>query len=177
MEPLIAPTSSPTTTLSLSPTSEPTQDPALCCLDTDYSTTNYFNCESGTLPAAPIASCATCVAYQCIDWDVGSAANAVREAEYFSQTNDSVYFGVASYSNSSSSGGLCFRVSSPSIDRDVIVQIVDQGFGVDSGNINIQVADGGFGQADACTVESTTMPQFLGPASLWGVGNFNSHKT
>ena len=151
------------------PATSPTLDPTLCCSGTDYSKINYYNCESGVLPLAPISTCATCVAYQCIDWTLGSAANAAREADYFAQTGDSVYFGVGSYSNRTSYAGLCLRVSSASIDRDLIVQIVDQGYGLDSGNINLQVGDGGFGGTDACTIESTTMPQFAGPGTNWGV--------
>ena len=161
--------SSPTLLPTSAPTFEPTLDPTLCCLSTDYSQTDFHNCESGVISSGPIASCATCVAYQCIDWDIGSAANTAREAEYFAQTGDKVYFGVAAYSNRTTSAGLCYRVTSPSIDRDLIVQIVDRGYGTDTGNINLQMADGGFGPSDACTIESTSMPQFTGTAAVWGV--------
>ena len=161
----IVPSSSPTE----QPSAAPTLDSSLCCLTTDYSQTDFHNCESGVISSGPIASCATCVAYQCIDWDIGSAANTAREAEYFAQTGDQVYFGVAAYSNRTTSAGLCYRVTSPSIDRDLIVQIVDAGYGTDTGNINLQMADGGFGPSDACTFESTSMPQFTGTAAVWGV--------
>ena len=169
------PTAAPAIEPSNSPTPPPTLNPALCCLSTDYSQSDFFNCESGVIANTPIASCAACVAYQCIDWSIGSAANTAREAEYFAQTGDSVYFGVASYSNVTTSAGLCYRVTSPSIDRDLIVQIVDMGYGVNNGNINLQMADGGFGPSDACTIESTSMPQFTGSAAVWGVSKLIDH--
>ena len=152
----------------LIPVSAPTLDPALCCMNTDYSKTNYLNCASG-VTTTPIATCASCVAYQCIDWNVGSKGNAAREAAYFAQTGDSVYFGVGSYSNRTTSAGLCYRVKSPAIDRDLIVQILEMGYGTNTGNVNLQVGDGGFGTSHACTSESTTTPMFSGTGTAWGV--------
>ena len=167
-----APNFIPTMYPSVIPTIAPTMDASLCCLSTDYSQTDFHNCESGIITSGPIASCSTCVAYQCIDWDIGSTANQAREAEYFAQTGDKVYFGVAAYSNRTTSAGLCYRVSSPAwLERDLIVQIVDAGSGPDTGNINLQMGDGGFGYSDACTMESTSMPQFTGTAAVWGVLN------
>jgi len=145
-------------------------DQTLCCSTTDYSTTNYLSCTNGKdYPTAPISSWSTCVSYQCIDWTVGSSANAAREADFLATTGQSVYFGVGSYSGVSNSGGLCYRIKTNSIDRDLIVQIVNSGTDVVSGNVDVQIGDGGFGLYSACTIDSTKMPQFDGLASVWGV--------
>jgi hypothetical protein len=145
-------------------------DQSLCCDSTDYSNSNYLFCVNGKdFPTTPISSCATCVSYQCIDWTVGSKANKAREASFYSETGQSVYFAVGSYGSNPSGGGLCYRISSNSIDRDIILQVVNYGTDVPLGNFDVQISDGGFGIYNACTQESTTMPQFDGPASLWGV--------
>lgn len=145
-------------------------DQSLCCDTTDYSKSNYLYCINGKdFPTNPVSSCATCVSYQCIDWTVGSKANKAREASFFSATGQSVYFAVGSYGSNPSGGGLCYRLSSDSIDRDIILQVVNFGTDVPLGNFDVQISDGGFGIYNACTQESTKMPQFDGPASLWGV--------
>jgi len=145
-------------------------DDSLCCGTTDYSNTDYLSCINGKdFPTAPISSCSTCVSYQCIDWTVGSAANAAREADFLAKTGQKIFFGVGSYSGDAASGGLCYRITTNSIDRDLIVQIVNYGSDVPNGNVDLQVGDGGFGLYDACTSESTKMPQFDGLRSAWGV--------
>ena len=147
------------------------QQLALCCADTDYSKTNFLYCANGKdFSSAPISSCASCVSYQCIDWTFGSAANTVREATFFQETNEKVYFGVGSYSSANTDpGGLCYRITTSSLDRDLIVQIVNSGGDVSNGNVDLQTGDGGFGYYDACTQEDTKMPQFSGTATAWGV--------
>ena len=146
-------------------------EPTLCCGKTDYSSTNYLTCSNGKdYSTAPIASCATCVSYQCIDWTFGSSANAAREASFFAETGQNVYFGVASYSKANRiEAGLCYRITARNIDRDLIVQIVNRGSDVLDGNVDLQTGDGGFGLYNACTQETTKMPQFSGAASNWGV--------
>jgi hypothetical protein len=146
-------------------------DRSLCCDGSDYSNTNFYNCINGKdFQTTPIASCATCVAYQCIDWTVGSASNAAREASYLAMTGESVYFGVGSYGSNQFAGGLCYRMTTSSIDRDLIVQVVNYGSDVPVGNFDLQVSDGGFGLFDACTPASTKMPQFDSSEAAWGVG-------
>lgn len=143
----------------------------LCCETTDYSKTNYLYCTNGNnYAAAPITSCATCVSYQCIDWTFGSTANAQREASFLARTGQNVYFGVASYSSANPTpGGLCYRITTNNLNRDLIVQIVNAGGDVPNGNVDLQTGDGGFGLFGACTISSTTMPQFSGTAAVWGV--------
>jgi len=146
-------------------------DKRFCCGSTDYSTLDYrTQCINGKdFPVDPIASCATCVAYQCLDWTVGSNGNAAREASFFAETNMNVYFGVGSYGSNVNGGGLCYRMTTNSIDRDLIVQIINYGSDVPAGNFDLQVAAGGHGIYDACTAAGTKMPQFNGSADAWGV--------
>ena len=146
-------------------------DTSLCCGSTDYSSTNYLTCSSGKdYSTAPIATCATCASYQCIDWTFGSSANAARETAFFAETGVNVYFGVGSYSKTNHiEAGLCYRITAKNIDRDLIVQIVNMGSDVINGNVDLQTGDGGFGLYNACTQETTKMPQFSGAGTNWGV--------
>ena len=125
---------------------EPTSSlqPALCCANTDYSATNFLYCINGKdFSSAPISSCATCVSYQCIDWTFGSAANTVRESAFYQETKERVYFGVGSYSSANTDpGGLCYRITASSLDRDLIVQIVNSGGDVPNGNVDLQTGEG-----------------------------------
>ena len=96
----------------------------LCCASTSYYRTNWQSCSNaadGSLSA--ISSCSSCAAYQCIDWTVGSHGMRQREEVYFNNSGDSVYFAVGSYGYDDSRAGKCYRISSPSIDRDVIAQV------------------------------------------------------
>lgn len=150
-------------------------DTSLCCNNTDYSL-NYLNCINGKdFPTSPISNCATCVAYQCLDWTIGSSANTARERDFFSSTGQLVYFGVGSSGSYPAGGGLCYRLTTDSIDRDVIIQVVNSGSDVPVGNFDVQIADGGFGIYDACTAASTKMPQFNGTAASWGVIIYDSY--
>lgn len=147
-------------------------DKSLCCENVDYSTTDYLHCSPGSqYSTAPINNCATCVAYQCIDWTFGSAANAAREAAFFGRTGQQVYFGVGSHTSglNPNNGGLCYRITTNNLARDLIVQVVNKGDDVPIGNVDLQTADGGFGLFDACTKTGTTMPQFNSTATPWGV--------
>lgn len=142
-----------------------------CCLGTDYSA-NYLNCQNAADFTTPITSCSTCVAYQCIDWTYGSNANRAREASFLAETGQKVYFGVGTYSYNQEAGGLCYRITTNALDRDLIVQIINYGGDVPSGNVDLQVGDGGFGLYNACVAPDTEMPQFSGSAEVWGVGFF-----
>jgi len=115
-----------------------------------------------------MTSCATCAAYQCLDWTAGSAGMQYREESYFNNSGDSVYFGVGSYGNDAKRAGKCYRITTDSIDRDLIVQVVNQGLDVPDGNFDLMLADGGFGLFDACTAPASNNPQFYGKSSLWG---------
>lgn len=118
-----------------------------------------------------ISSCSTCVSYQCIDWTAGSVANKQREAAFLARTGNDVYFGVGSYGNNQARGGLCYRVSVSSVEKDLLVQVVNQGADVPDGNFDLMVSDGGFGLFDSCSSEGTTLPMYGGPGSVWGLAH------
>jgi len=46
-----------------------------------------------------------------------------REASYFRDTNDSVYFAVGALGGDASLAGLCYRISLDQTDRDIIAQV------------------------------------------------------
>ena len=98
----------------------------LCCASTSYYRTNWQTCPNaadGSLSV--ISSCSSCAAYQCIDWTMGSQAMLQRQELYFNNSGDSVFFAVGSYGTDDSRAGKCYRISSPSIDRDIIAQVLD----------------------------------------------------
>ena len=141
--------------------------PALCCASTSYSS-SYSSCKNAADPTlGTITSCTTCVAYMCIDWTVGSAANAAREKSFLQSTGNDVYFGVGSYGNNQARGGLCYRITVNNVKKDLIVQVVNQGADVPDGNFDLQVADGGTGIFDACSSDST-LPMYAGNVLNWG---------
>ena len=98
------------------------------------------------------------MAYSCVDWLAGSAGMQQREANYLARTGDRVYFGVGSYGSDPTKAGLCYRVSTDTVDRDLIVQVVTNG--ADDGNLNMYVADGGLGFQNACTFEGNEPSRF-----------------
>ena len=91
-----------------------------------------------------------------------------REKAFFAATGEKVYFGVGSYGNDQTRAGLCYRITASGVDRDLIVQVVNQGGDVPDGNFDLQVGDGGYGVFDACVADGTTVPQFDGAGSQWG---------
>ena len=115
-----------------------------------------------------ITNCNNCVAYHCIDWTVGSQGNQQREASFLKRTGNDVYFGVGSYGNIQSRGGLCYRVSVTSVKKDLIVQVINQGADVPDGNFDLMVGDGGFGLYDACSSDGTSVPMYSAPGPAWG---------
>ena len=144
------------------PTPRPTRKPVsssptfdtLCCKNSDYYLYDWQYCAN---PADPknvnVATCDVCMAYSCVDWLAGSAGMKQREAAYLARTGDRVFFGVGSYGSDPSKAGLCYRVTTDTVDRDLIVQVITDG--ADNGNLNMYVADGGLGFQNACTFEGT----------------------
>jgi hypothetical protein len=159
-------TNIPIKTVSSSPISRIVSDP-LCCAATSYASTNWGNC-AASASTSQSADCSQCIAFQCIDWTAGSVGMKGREATYASRTGDNVFFGVGSYGNDQTRAGKCYRITASNLDRDIIVQSVNQGPDVPDANFDIQVGDGGFGLNNACTVGTTSTPQFDGVASDWG---------
>lgn len=114
--------------------------------------------------AGSITSCDNCAAYACLDWLPGSTDMVEREKVYYSHTLDSVYFGVGSFgsdkgfslplfhslwtfpfssgiSHALGQGGLCYRITTNTLDRDIIMQVVTTDS--DDGNVHLMSADGG----------------------------------
>lgn len=46
-----------------------------------------------------------------------------REAAYYRETNDSVYFAVGALGPDIANAGLCYRISLEQTDRDIIAQV------------------------------------------------------
>ena len=86
----------------------------------------------------------------------------IRERTFYSHTLDSVYFGVGSFGADKSNkslkyfffpgrldlltcvlgkGGLCYRIKTNTLDRDIIMQVVTTDSG--DGNVHLMSADGG----------------------------------
>ena len=61
-------------------------------------------------------NCNVCVAYQCLDWNVGSAGMQARAAEYLARTGEDVVFGVGQRSNTADEAGKCYRIALNSTD-------------------------------------------------------------
>jgi hypothetical protein len=56
------------------------------------------------------------VAYQCLDWNVGSAGMQQRAVEYYERTGDSVTFAVGARGTTAADAGKCFRITLNSTD-------------------------------------------------------------
>ena len=162
----------PTARPTPSPTYTPTSNTSLCCTENVYGPSQWPYCTNAadsSLKTASINSCDTCIAYQCIDWNVLSGGMQQREAIYKQQTNDNVYFGVGSYGADRSKAGLCYRITANGIDRDLIVQVITAGGNSPGGSFNLVMADGGFtDQYTACSKEGSPVPQFAGTSQRWG---------
>jgi len=173
--PTLMPTPEPTY---IPPTPTPTQQP-LCCQDTYYHINDAWkNCENAAdaslikSPHGPFTNCSTCLAYQCVDWTAGSVGMKQRQKAFFERTGVDVYFGVGSYGDDVSRGGLCYRLGVMNTSRDIIVQVISTGARVGDGNFNLLMG-GGNGQSNAvnsaCTAGSgVDIPQFPGDSSQWG---------
>jgi hypothetical protein len=100
---------------------------------------------------------------------LGSLSNQALEKKFNSRTNDVVYLGVGSFGNDATRAGKCYRITADGVVRDLIVQVINQGGDVPNGNFDLLMGDGGFGIYNACSDDSTSVSQFDGPGSLWGV--------
>ena len=159
----------PTITPTLKPSLSPMNIDPLCCSSTQY--TDWANCKNAADSSlGTVSSCSTCAAFQCIDWTAGSISMKQRELDFLAATGESVYFGVGSYGNNQARAGLCYRISVASVDRDLIVQVVNQGGDVPDGNFDLQMGDGGFGVFNACTSGNggSSVPQYDGTSTAWG---------
>jgi len=164
------PSATPTMEPSMTPTAEPSAGPTvdpLCCVTTSYADHSWQTCSNGAASdLGDVTSCASCVTYSCFDWLPGSEDMIQREQLYYQHTLDKVYFGVGSYGNDPSKGGLCYRIKTDTIDRDLIVQVVSKH--VEDGNFKLMLADGGLGAENACTFDGSSVPQFASLEGDWG---------
>ena len=104
----------------------PSPDSLCCASSSYYRSSSWQSCSAANDPTVgEITSCTDCFAYQCIDWTVGSRAMRTREANFYNETGQMVYFAVGSFGNDPSIGGQCYRISTDSIDRDIIMQVID----------------------------------------------------
>lgn len=120
-----------------------------------------------------MTSCNTCIAYQCLDWTVGSQSNQARESAFKARSGEDVHFGVGSYGNDQTRAGLCYRISSTSFEKDLIVQAINQGADTDAKDFDLQTGDGGFGLYNGCasgspTIIGSSVPMYDGNSSQWG---------
>jgi hypothetical protein len=96
----------------------------LCCAQTSYYQADWQSCnDAADFTSTAVQTCATCLSYACIDWVVGSAAMTQREADYYRETNDSVYFAVGAFGNDSSKAGLCYRITTAESPVPLIAQV------------------------------------------------------
>jgi len=106
-------------------------------------------------------------AYACIDWSVGSAAMEKASASYSARTGDeSVIFGVGSFGGGKDNMGKCYKLQVQGVKQPLLVQVVNQGGDVASGQFDLQVGDGGFGIFDGCA-----NPTSQGAKAMFNVDN------
>jgi hypothetical protein len=79
-----------------------------------------------------------------------------------------VYFGVGSYGNDKSRAGLCYRLKTSSIEKDLIIQVINNGEDVPDNHVDLLLSGGGFGLFNSCNEEGTPLPLFDGKRSQWG---------
>eukprot|EP00035_Acanthoeca_spectabilis_P005924 m.118823 g.118823 ORF g.118823 m.118823 type:complete len:428 (-) comp13260_c1_seq4:575-1858(-) len=118
-------------------------------------------------PNACDPTATTHAAYACMDWGVGSGAMiAAAVAEGMNATH---FFGVGSYGSGNDNLGKCFEIDI-GIGRLALLQVVNTGGDVATGQFDLQMGDGGFGVFNACAAPTTggAPPMFSGPTSAFG---------
>ena len=107
-------------------------------------------------------------AYACMDWNVGSAA--MLNAAAASGMNDTHVFGVGSFGGDGTNMGKCYEVVLGSTSRRGLLQVVNQGGDVASGQFDLQMGDGGFGVFNGCAAPTTgaAAPMFEGDKAAFG---------
>jgi hypothetical protein len=93
------PSTNPTMEPSLSPTAEPSAGPTidpLCCATTSYADISWQTCDNAaSSDLGEVSSCASCLAYACLDWLPGSQEMQDREKLYYSNTLDQVCLNIS----------------------------------------------------------------------------------
>ena len=92
-------------------------------------------------------------AYACMDWSVGSeamTAAATRHAESAPTSAATPHYGIGSFGSNTEHLGKCFGLTVAGVDRPVVLQVLNSGPDVHTGNFDIQQAAGGFGIHNGC---------------------------
>ena len=84
-------------------------------------------------------------AYACMDWTVGSKAMEDAQDAYEAETGEAIFFGIGSFGPDTAHLGKCYKVELDHTDRPLILQVLNSGADVNTGNFDIQQAAGGFG--------------------------------
>lgn len=116
----------------------------------------------------PKASSAKTVAYACMDWSVGSGA--MLQAAAAEGLNSTHFFGVGSFGTGGSNMGKCYEVELAGLQVKGLLQVVNQGGDVTSGQFDLQMGDGGLGLYNGCVapIVSGHAPMFSGDKSSFG---------
>lgn len=103
-----------------------------------------------------------------MDWTFGSQAMLAAESAFNVRENQDVYFGIGTYGTNDGQRGLgaCFRLTTDTMDKDLIVQSVNTGSDVSGNQFDLQVGAGGAGAFNNCAGESGSM--FPGSTDVWG---------
>jgi hypothetical protein len=114
------------------------------------------------------ATAAKSVAYACMDWSVGSGA--MLGAAAAAGMNETHFFGVGSFGTGATNMGKCYEVAVQGAPKKALLQVVNQGGDVSSGQFDLQMGDGGVGLFDGCVAPTTSgQPAiYAGDASAFG---------
>eukprot|EP00947_MAST-08B_sp_MAST-8B-sp1_P003107 g3107.t1 len=83
--------------------------------------------------------------------------------------NSTHFFGVGSYGSDGSNMGKCYEVD-VGAPKKALLQVINQGGDVATGQFDLQMGDGGFGVFDACAAPTTggAPPMFAGSKDAFG---------
>lgn len=140
-----------------------------------------YNCDTASNAFGGKGDCCTAEehAYACVDWSVGSKLWTTQQAAYKTRTGEDVIFGVGTFGSQKSDLGKCFRLEVEGLTSHLIVQSINTGGDVSSGQFDLQQMAGGVGLCNALTsftafadgqssAGSARFPQFSGDNTVWG---------
>lgn len=93
------------------------------------------------------------MAFACLDWSFGSNAMKAAERGFKARSGQDVYLGVGSYGTFGTpmNGlGACFKIKASGVAKELILQSINSGHDVSSGQFDIQVGNGGAGKFNTC---------------------------
>lgn len=140
-----------------------------------------YNCQSASDAFGGGGACCTSQehVYACVDWSVGSQLWITQQSVYKTRTGEDVVFGVGTFGSQNSDMGKCFRLEVEGMSSPLIVQSVNTGSDVSSGQFDLQQMAGGVGLCNALTSSTTfadgestsgsaLFPMFSGDNTVWG---------